>query len=751
MKSRDIFKVIRTETIGRYVNLYIYDNEFNESGNVPNEIQTGTAISINYYPSYFLYLYKNVENNLTEYTVLPTGDQISKQSIFGLRTVDSDNQDIYLKDYKSKFSVPSLMVGLKIISPQQPEQPIGSLYATRPDFYGKSTYSFTTKFNQKPYSVQFCRTDNNALLSALYNQQTIDEIFESLFKLGGNDEEFLANRWTNFFDFDYYRGLKETDEGVYESYPKIRDKDNSESFTDSKTEISSVDETKTKEDNEFNPIEQLPLPTQKSYAFPLPNKVAFFEGINTFIEMYKENTGQSITVIHDTEYGNIYLNAVIIPEVIGVNEEMRLIDFIEETLDYTFVPLTEIPIIYQHIKKFQNPDPKKAYLPLNKKQNIRDENGYLLTPEKIDFDMAPMMTILNENENTTLFTDFTLNGTTNGLYFYASKEIGSQMKMSALSKVLGPVKLVNSNPAEAPKILSGLPVLENKTLGITSKIKIEIQPYPEVQKISRINLYRAHNRLDAESILSMEQVKQLDASDLEINEDGSWKIYDELEDFNQIPYGDTLYFRVTVEKEIQYADPELNLDGTTNIIVDYAPSQASKIMALMLTETQNPDSPNIIGSGTRPTDSDIVNNIILEWNQTCYRGIYHLYSLSSQGNWKEIARFIVNNNNDKTELQIPYLGEGGWTDIAIIDINEGKILLPLNLLGQNFEELPLFDQSNNRMYYHFKVIAENTSNMFSTQENILTLFSDDVWNDLEGLSSDGVKDGMIIEKTFIIK
>lgn len=750
-KSRDVFKVIRTETIGRYVNLYIYDSEFNETGNAPeNEIQTGSGISINYYPSYFLYLYKNVENNLTEDTVLPKGNQISKQTIFGLRTVDTDNQDIYLKDYKSKFSVPSLMVGVKIISPQQPEQPKGSLYATRPDFYGKSTYSFTTKFFQKPYSVQFCRTDNNALLSAIYEQKTIDEIFEDLSKLGGNDEEFLANRWTNFFDFDYYRGLKETDEGMYESYPKIRDKDNSESFTASKTEISSVDETR-KEDNESNPVEQLPLPTQKSYAFPLPNKVAFFEGINKFIEMYKENTGQSVAVIPDTEYGNIYLNAVIIPEVTGVNEEMRLIDFIEETLDYTFVPLTEIPIIYQHVKKFQNPDPKKAYLPLNKKQKIRDENGYLLKPEDGDFDMAPMMTILNENENTTLFTDFTLNGTTNGLYFYASKEIGSQMKMSALSKVLGPVKLVNSNPAEAPKILSGLPVLENKTLGITSKIKIEIQPYPAVQKISRINLYRAHNRLDAESILSMELVKQVNVSDLEINEDGIWKTYDELEDFNQIPYGDTLYYRVTVEKEIQYADPELNLDDTTNIIIDYAPSQASKIMALMLTETQNPDSPNIIGSGTRPIDSDSVNNIILEWNQTCYKGIYHLYALSPQGNWKEIARLIVNDKNNQAQLQILDLSESEWTNVEIIDINEGKFLLPLNLLGQNFGEQPLFDHNNNRIYHHFKVIAENTSNMFSTQENILTLFSDDVWSDLQGISLDGINDGMIIEKTFIIK
>lgn len=750
LQSRAVLKVIRTEPFGRYLNLYVYDSEFkfdeygNPSGNLPeNEIQTGSSVSINYYPSYFLYLYKDVENNLTKDTVLPSGDQISKQSIFGLRSVDIDNKDISGKVYKSKFSIPSLMVGLKITLPQPPEQPIGSLYATRPDFYGKSTYSFTTKFKQKPYSVQFCRTDNIALLSALYDQKAIDEIFDRLSLLGGNDEGFLANRWMNFFDYETLKS-----DGQYKTYPeRIREIE----------ELPVLPEEGVSQKKNELEESQIAIPVIRGYAFPLPDKLAFFEGINNFIKQHNENTGQTVNLIAKADYGRIRLNDIIIPAVEGVNEEILLIDFIKETLDYTFVPLTEIPIIYQHIKKYEH---HKPYLPLNKKQVVRDGSGYLLKPPvdpnlESDFDMAPMMTILDEKENNTLFTDFTLNGTTNSLYFYASREIGSQMKMSDLSEVLGPVKLVDSNPAEAPKILSALPILENMVLGINPKIKIDIQPYPEVQRISRVNLYRAYNKLDAESILSMELIKQIYVSNLEINEDGSWKIYDELEGFNQIPYGDTLFYRVTVDKEIQYADPEILSDGTQNIIIDYAPSQASKTMAFLLAETCNPNSPVIAGLGVRPANEDYVNQVKIEWKTTCYKGSYHLFSMSAQGNWKEIARCIVNPTNDKVQLQVYnsnlIVNEGMWENKEIINIVEGKIILPFDLLGSEYLQLPLFDENGIRRYYHFKIIAENTSNMFSTQENILTLFTDEIWNDLQGISSNGTSDGMIIEKTFIIK
>ena len=724
-KTRDNFKVIKAENFG-FLNrnpftLYIYDELYASDGVFP--VKDGGEIKVNYYPSYNLYLYSDASNDLVASSVLPTGDQHLKYSVFGLRTVASSPVP-NSAPYRSKFSSPSLMLGQKIIIPGIPELPEGSLYATRPDFYGRSTYSFTTKFSQRPFGVQFCRADNNALLNALYQPDTLKEIYENLSVYGGNNEEYLTDRWKNFFDFEYYRIPNNPNDPLedheqYKEYPEVV------------------------------------RPGESRYRLPLPDKEEFFKGINTFIKDYIGNAGSEY-LIDESDFGLVKLNHIVLPPIAGLNTETKyLIDFIQEVFDQVFVPLTEVPVLYQHIKRYHHKIAPYVQ-PLDKKQNIRDGSGYLLkapSDPNLDqeFDMAPMMTILNESDNLVLFTDFTLNGTTDNVYFYASREVGSQMTVSDLSPVLGPVKLVGINAPEAPKILSGLPVLENRLLDITAKIQIDVHAYPSFAGIKRLNLYRSVSRLDAESVLSMTLVKQIDVSEFETTDGMVWTLYDELSDFEQIPYGDTLYYRVTADKQVEYAEYK---NGENTVVIDYVSSQSSKLLALMLVETQNPASPILKGTGTRPDDdADFVNNVIFEWDVTCYRGIYHLYSMSGQGNWKEIARLVTNQTQDKVQLQVynPEAEENLWENKSVLDIIDSTITLASDLLGANYTEYPLFDAANNRKYYHFKVLAENTSSMFSKEENILTMFTDDIWNTLTGISSDGYTNGMIIGKTFIIK
>lgn len=729
--TREIFKVFKVERFGReqFLNLYIYD----ENASNGDLIIEGRDLEVNYYPSFFLYLYKDISADISQKTILPQGDNLLKYSIFGLRSVSTTNLDVEDKIYKSRFTAPAMMFGRKLEQPEPPTMPMSSLYATRPDFNGKSTYSFVSKFTKKPFGLQFYRADNIAILNALYKPETLVVINENLRMLGGNNEEFLTNRWQDFFDFKH-----KDEKEYYKMFPgNISD--------DIKEDI----EIRNPGEAVIEPDQMLEMPI--SFKLPNPDKEEFFEAINVFIRQHNANTHQTVGEIIPGSFGNLKLNIPIIPSVEGINKKMLLCDFIQNVVENCFVPLTEIPVIYQHIKQL-------PYLPLDKKQKVRDNAGYLLKPPvdpnlDKDFDMAPMMSILIKSENKLSFTDFTLTGTTDNLYFYASREMGSQMDMSEMSQVLGPVKLVDSKPLEAPKVLSALPILENMVLGITPKIKIEIQAYPEFLKAKKLNLYRATNRLDAESILSMTMVKTIDLTELDMTDITTWMIYDELEGFAQIPFGDSLYYRLTVEKEIQYAEPQSDFTIPVNIIIDYVPSQASRILALLLTETQNPETPILTGSGARSVDSDVINDVVLKWNQVCYKGAYHLYQMSTQGNWKEIAKLIVNQKNDKAQLQIynPNNNENEWVNKEIIDIIDGQLSLPLSLLGTNYDQFSLFDQNNNRMYYHFKVVAENTSNMFSTQDNTLTLFTDDIWNDLTGISSDGISNGMMIEKTFIIK
>ncbi|WP_131701399.1 hypothetical protein [Chryseobacterium sp. FH2] len=733
--SRSIFKVVRTENIGTNNDLvlYIYDENFaieedtgantpillhqNQAGNYiskPTDPVTGNSVKVNYYPSYKVYLYKNTTNNLISDSVLPQGDEDTHYSVFGFRSVDNNTTDMQGNLYKSKFSTPSLMFGSAIIEPMQPELPTGSVFATRPDKYGKATYSFLTKYTHKPHSVQFFRSDETAFLNALYEFNTIGEIKAALESLGGQNEEYFNDRWKNFLDFENLEAL-----GDYTGYP---------------------------------------LTSSIPYKFPLPDSITFFKAINQFITEHNDYFDLQVgstyycEQIPNTQFGFTNFKKVIIKAIPNQSEELLFVDFVMEAIQNCFIPLTEVPVIYKYIKKLNS-----GYRPKNLKQNLRDSNGYLLNPIDPTFDMAPMAAIYKETpQHETLFTDFTLDGSSDNFYFYGVREMGTQMKLSGFSPFLGPIRLVNSNPAEPPKIKSLLPIVENKTLGISSKIKIEINPYPNVQKISQISVYRATNKLDAESVLSMKLIKMANIADVETEQvSGAWVVYDDFEDLDYKPYGDALFYKVVVSRTVEYTMTDYDTGTpTSQVIVEQAPSLSSKTIVTVLVENYNPEAPEL-NYNSEPVTGDTITSVILNWEQTCYKGKYHLYKLSNEGSWKEIARINIDEKDiEKAHLYLfaepvtippidPY-----WEMVNTYNIVNNRLFLPLDDINMN--PMPIKDSNENVLYHHFKVVAENTSNMFSIQENILTIYKKDTWADISGISSDGI-DGMILQGTFIIR
>lgn len=727
--SRSIFKVVRTENIGTSNDLvlYIYDENFAIEENTgtntpillhqsqassyvpkPTDPVTGNSVKVNYYPSYKVYLYKNTANNLVESSVLPQGDEDTHYSVFGFRSVDNNTTDMQGNLYKSKFSTPSLMFGSAIIEPEPPQLPTGSVFATRPDKYGKATYSFLTKYVHKPHSVQFFRSDETAFLNTLYEYETVQEIKAALESLGGQNEEFFNDRWKNFLNFD----LLEAD-GDYTGYP----------------------------------------PTSSSpYKFPLPDNVQFFNSINKFITEHNDYFDLQIgdnyycDPIPSNEFGTTNFKKIIIKAIPNQSDELLFIDFVKEAIQNCFIPLTEVPAIYKHIKKLS-----AGYRPKNLKQNLRDSNGYLLNPTDPAFDMAPMATVYKETpQHETLFTDFTLDGSSDNFYFYGVREMGTQMKLSAFSPFLGPIRLVNSNPAEPPKIKSLLPVVENKTLGISPKIKIEINPYPKIQKISKISVYRATNRLDAESVLSMKLIKTVDIADVETEPvSGAWIVSDDFEDLDYKPYGDPLFYKVVVSRTVEYTTTDYDTGTpTSQVIVEQAPSLASKTTVTVLVENYNPTAPEL-KYNSEPVTGDIITSVILNWEQTCYKGKYHLYKLSNEGNWKEIVRMNIDEKDtQKSHLYLLDDNTAIWEHQNTFDVVNNSFYLPLEEINMN--PMSIKDSSGNVLYHHFKVVAENTSNMFSTEEKILTIYKEDTWADIAGISSDGI-DGMNIQGTFIVR
>lgn len=719
-ETRTSLKVFKTENIGdstKDLILYVIDENFKfdyKTGTVldPNlnrEFLLGNNVLINYYPSYRVYLYSDTSNDLTKSKVY--GNKDVNYSIFGLRSIDTLYKDNNNLDYASRFCPPSILLAQKTIVPQKPKQPKGALYTTRPDFYGKATYTFQVEFEDNPFAIQFFRADDNTLLNALYTRETIEYINRELQMLGGKNEIDFAERWQDFL-----------------------------SYSDDKIQY-----------------ERLPHSGKWGWSLPQPDNKELFDNINNFIDQHNKFyklTEYDNGLLTDDDLGKLSFDTEIIKAVPGKTKPLYFRDFVKEYLYSTFLPLTEVPAVYNQIYGGD-------YVPTNKKQNLRDKDGILLKPKSTqkdangflikaaddEFEMAPMMKGIGGKKVS--FTDFSIDATTDSFYFYVVREIGSTMKLGEFSPVMGPVKVVDANTPEAPKIKSALPVLSNSILGIIPKIKIEVHAYPENQKIKRVNLYRTTERMNAQAIMHMDLIKTIDVSEISIDDSNIWTIYDEFDSFDKVPYGEAIYYRITVEKYIEYAKADyVNGGENPEVVIDYVPSQSSKLISTLIVENQTPESPNPkFVTDEVLENATTINYGALTWVHSLYRGKYHVYKMSEKGNWSEIAKLEINSNNPN-QFTLYKLDNGNWNKIEDLKAKSNEIFITLNQL--NLLPLTIKNSQGNSVYHHFKIIAENNSNMLSTQENILTIFNSDNTVQLDGISSDGI-DGMITDQTFIIR
>ncbi|SHL94539.1 VWA domain-containing protein [Flavobacterium chilense] len=679
VKSRKEFKVVRADNIGtnQDLELIITDPNFKIKEDITqemdpaydhiiikeNELHQPQEQEINYYPSYKVYLFADPSNGITAAKIQPREGENTHYSIFGI----SSHSNLY--DYDSKISVPNPMYAVRIEKPVKPEDVKGPLYATRPDFFNRSTYTITTRYTRKPYGMLYYRASDDALLNVLYKTETVKTIREELSKLGGNNEKYFTNRWQNFLNFeellDKNNLLNPTDLLGPDKQPNVLPPRKSISY-------------------EVYPSDVEPLAT---YRFPTPDSQWLIDSINEFIKWHNESQPAQTPVEKITAL--THLNDIIISTKQGIERNLLAIHFIEQAIHSVFVPLTEVPIIYEYIRD-------NDYVPINKKQTIKDKNGNILKYPNPDLDIAPMMKITNAAEFRTQFTDFNLDGNSQSTYFYGVREMDIKLNFSPFSTFLGPVKLVPSNPPQTPEIKRIMPVLENQVLGIKPSIQIELNAYKPEYNIRKINIYRAKNMLDAQSIRTMTPVKEIlineDTLSTEFN--SVWTVYDEFEDLESVPFGDGLFYRVTVSREIEYADPSsTELNPIVNI--DYTPSQPSKITATVIADAVAPESPVLTASGdVTGANESVLKPIVFSWEKTIHNGKYHLYKMNNQGNWDKIQEKVSNE------------------EIVTLSLLETKL---------GTDELTIKNDDGDRIYHHFKVLAENSSGMYSSEEKILTL------------------------------
>ena len=584
-------------------------------------IVTGPVPLVNFHPGYRAYLQADPAggHNFGEAAILPGLDEGTKQTFMTIRSVDSS-----VPNMESYMAVPVVLLAMEIRDPVPPGVPLGPLYATRPNFYGKATYTFDCQVNQ-PFSLIFYRANERKILDQLYDPDKVREIYAQLDALTEEDLAFDTNRWNDLVSMVTDAG------GEFMQYVL-------DGF-------------------------RFPPPTNPKYTVPdplLPVRIHPFSIGNTI------PPGSSVIAL-------------------GTGRSWAAI--VREAIEGAFLPLTETPPVYSQIR---NTSIETSGRP----PKVRDSNGNRIPPTDPRYDPWPMVVrhernaadqVLIQgmagygnpaNRRFVRFTDYTLDGAARNKYFYFSKELSNTLLMSDKSSVVGPVKLVNAAPAEAPGIGRVLVSIANSVLGTKDGIVFELNGYLPSEGIRQIQLYRATNPDDALSIRTMILVKTVDADA---------ELIDTFDDVPFLPYGEPIFYRIVALREIRNERSQL----------ETIPSKQSNVVIASLIDNSNPRAPRLSYSSDTPIGSPVLlHNVILKWEPTCYGGTYYVYKRTSGDQWKKIA---VQQGNAPLFYQE---------------------LLTSELLS---DSLAKEDEDGNRIYHQFRVVAMNSSGLLSTEEAVLSI------------------------------
>src|SRR6185436_18132235 len=279
------------------------------------------------------------------------------------------------------------------------------------------------------------------------------------------------------------------------------------------------------------------------------------------------------------------------------------------------------------------------------------------------------------------FTDYSLDGAAINTYFYYAVEMSEQMRLGPRSPIVGPIRLVNAYPAEAPVIRKVTSVLEDPALAIPTGVRISVNAYIASEGITTFNLYRATNANDAATTRTMKLARSYEAGT-----GSETELFDDFSDLAFPPFGDPLFYRVVALREITNERDEKEL----------IPSQPSGLARASIVDVRNPVAPPLALSSDPPTMSNPVQvpNVVLSWAKAAHNATYRLYKQGSSGNWSRIYQVKTNDDPVTVPLSATDLGTG-------------------TLLKQNPDGAAI--------YHRFKLEVENASGLFSLNEEVLSV------------------------------
>lgn len=186
LRSIEVWQIT---TSGSNLKLIAYDPFFED---VDTEIDTGSNITVHFHPGYRVYLKPETDFGRDE--IVPDQGESIRKTMLAVRALDTS------RSYHSAIATPSLLMGREIIEAAEPDSPAGPLFASRPDFFGMSSFTFNTQMNttdgRVPFGMLFYKANESSILEALYKPETIVQIQNSL--PSQLIDTLFTTRWTEF-------------------------------------------------------------------------------------------------------------------------------------------------------------------------------------------------------------------------------------------------------------------------------------------------------------------------------------------------------------------------------------------------------------------------------------------------------------------------------------------------------------------------------------------------------------------------
>ncbi|MDB5034038.1 MAG: hypothetical protein JWQ98_1279 [Chlorobi bacterium] len=491
MKALDVIRIETSSdpiTISSPTTVYVYDPDYLNADHLimPRAIGASRSAQVNFHPGYRVYL--NLPTaGIAISSIMPQGTETSRETFVAVRAFDTSTPSASTptRNYSS-LTPPTVHLARQVLTPQMPETPQGPTFATRPDVYGKSTYTFdlnvkvTTHQPARipavpPYGMMFYRADDTAVLRALYSDATIEAI-EAALPPRATDAAF-DDRWSGLVNADIDNA------GHFKAYGM-----------------------------------------DSQYHFPDPDRTSF-----SYVEVDGNGDPQTIHPFPWT----------------GVVDVTRRKDEVRRAINSMFLPLTEQPVMFAFVKDDTNElDASKRLQTSPKFPSIRDHHGRIYQPGDPLFDPFPMVKrIASGGDWMMRFTDYTLDGASKNFFFYYAAELSNTMDVGPGSTVIGPVRLVNTMPPRAPEVLRVNARVAIPALNLGPRVEFTVASYAEAEGITKLRIYRTTDVHAAGSVRSMTQL----IPDINVPADGI--ITDAFTDA-PAQFGVLIYYRVVTLRPI---------------------------------------------------------------------------------------------------------------------------------------------------------------------------------------------------------